>query len=294
MTANEMLNSYAPMIEAGLKEALPSKRCLQKNVVEAMEYALLGGGKRIRPALVLEFYRQCGGNIYDALPFACAVEMIHTYSLIHDDLPCMDNDDMRRGRPSCHIAFSEEIALLAGDALLSLAFETAAKTCHDHMEPEQILKAIEALGRASGAKGMVGGQVIDLQYEDKVVTLDILQKMHEGKTAAMIRVCGEIGCLLAGGKPEQLRAALGYCGCIGLTFQIVDDILDATSTSEILGKPAGSDAVNGKNTYYTLLGPEKCQNAIRQLTEQARQEASAFLDSETLCLFAEYLAERTA
>lgn len=283
-------------IEEKLEAYVPQTNALYHRLLEAMRYSLLDGGKRIRPLLVLEFCRLCGGEPKTALPFACALEMVHTYSLIHDDLPCMDNDDMRRGRPSNHKAFGEDLALLAGDALLTLAFETM-------LSPETIVqagaeRAAEAAGRlasAAGAHGMVGGQVIDLASEGRQVPLETLQIMDECKTGALILAAAEMGCILAGAGEQQRQAAKQYASAIGLAFQIVDDILDVTGTTEDLGKKAGSDAENQKSTYVTLLGLEKARQTVRELTNQAIHALDIFEDQEVkseLVQLAEFLASR--
>ncbi|MCI9575936.1 MAG: polyprenyl synthetase family protein [Clostridiales bacterium] len=283
-------------IEEKLDSYVPKTDTLYRNLIEAMRYSLLDGGKRIRPLLVLEFCQLCGGEVSKAMPFACALEMIHTYSLIHDDLPCMDNDDMRRGRPSNHKAFGEGLALLAGDALLTLAFETM-------LSPESIAlagtqPAAEAAGTlacAAGAHGMVGGQVIDLASEGQQIPLEILQLMDECKTGSLIVAAAEMGCILAGASQEKRQAARKYASAIGLAFQIVDDILDVTGTTEDLGKKAGSDADNQKSTYVTLLGLEKAQEAALELTHQAVEALDIFEEGEEkqgLAELAEYLASR--
>jgi geranylgeranyl diphosphate synthase type II len=270
MSFEIMMNEYAEMVNNALYNFLPSKDCLQKNVVEAMRYSVEAGGKRIRPVLLLEFCRVCGGDIVSALPFACAIEMIHTYSLIHDDLPCMDDDDLRRGKPSCHVKFGEATALLAGDALLSLAFETAlCNNGNSKIKSENIIAAVCELARASGANGMVGGQIIDLEFENKKASLTVIEQMHSKKTGAMIAAAAKMGCIIANASEEKTIAASEFAKKIGLAFQIVDDILDATSSDEKLGKPVGSDNGNDKSTYVTHLGIEKSQMLANRLTTDA-------------------------
>lgn len=283
-------------IEEQLERYVPQTDALYHRLLEAMRYSLLDGGKRIRPLLVLEFCRICGGDAQKAIPFACALEMVHTYSLIHDDLPCMDDDDMRRGRPSNHNVFGENLALLAGDALLTLAFETM-------LAPESVTqvgagRAAEAAGvlaRAAGAHGMVGGQVIDLASEGQQVPLETLQTMDECKTGALILAAAEMGCILAGASEEQKQAAGQYASTIGLAFQIVDDILDVTGTTEDLGKKAGSDAENQKSTYVTLLGLEQARQTVCDLTKKAIGALEIFEEQEVkkdLVELAEFLASR--
>lgn len=285
---------YLPMIEEALKRYLPRENCLQKELCSAMEYSLLAGGKRIRPILTLEFCRLCGGELEEALPFACAVEMVHTYSLIHDDLPCMDNDDLRRGRASNHKVFGEDMALLAGDALLTLAFETM-------LSPESILKAGAAraasaagiLARAAGSDGMVGGQVIDLMSEDQSVSIDILQVMDRAKTGALIKASALMGCVVAGADEQKLAAAGTFTDNIGLAFQIVDDILDVTGQTAKLGKKVGSDENNKKSTYVSLLGLEAARDTVIKLTDTAVSALSSFnMGTEFLTDLAYSLANR--
>ena len=279
--------NYLDEINSALKEYLPTADDV---VSQAMRYSVENGGKRIRPALLLEFCRVCGGDYKKAVPFACALEMIHTYSLIHDDLPCMDNDDFRRGKPSCHIAFGEEYALLAGDALLTLAFETAMKS---NLSAEITVKAAKELAKAAGVMGMVGGQVLDLQNEGKKVGVSDLQKTDELKTGELIRAACVLGCVCAGADDKKIAAAEKYAHDIGIAFQIVDDILDVTSDEETLGKPIGSDEENQKSTYVSLLGIEKSRKAAEELTLNAQKALDAFDgDVSSLKDFAEKLKNR--
>jgi len=265
------------MVNAKLAEYLPEEDIPQADVITAMRYSLLGDGKRIRPVLVLEFCRICGGDEQTALPFACAVEMIHTYSLIHDDLPCMDDDDMRRGRPSNHKVFGEDTALLAGDALLTMAFETMLSEESVRLAGAQrASKAAGYLARAAGAHGMVGGQVIDLMSEGRSISLETLKKMDEGKTGALILASAQMGCVLAGADDRRMAAAENYARAIGLAFQIVDDILDVTGDAQTLGKPVGSDSGNNKCTYVSLMGLENAEKAAEELTAAAVEALSGF------------------
>lgn len=259
-------------------------------MLDAMSYSLSNGGKRIRPVLTLEFCRLCGGNYADAIPFAIGVEMIHTYSLIHDDLPCMDNDDMRRGKPSSHKVYGEANALLAGDGLLTLAFETvlSAKISAD----KKAMAALE-LAKAAGVSGMIGGQVMDLSNEGKRVSLDVIKATDRLKTGEMIRVAAVMGCIAAGADSEKIAAAEKYCENIGLAFQIVDDILDVTSDDVTLGKPVGSDSENLKSTYVSHLGVEKSDEYARELTEKAKSALDIFgSEGEFLSELADRLSER--
>lgn len=290
---NKMLQRYLKDIEAALSEYVSFPSCEEENVCQAMQYALLDGGKRIRPVLTLEFCRVCGGEIKNAMPFACALEMIHSYSLIHDDLPCMDDDDMRRGKPSCHKKFGESTALLAGDALLTLAFETALSGKNEGAELSRTVKAAGVLAQAAGMRGMVGGQAIDLNSEGKSVGIETLKKMDEKKTGALIYAACTIGCITAGACEKQINAARTYAACIGLAFQIVDDILDKTSTPEMLGKPIGSDDVNSKSTYVSLLGIEESKRLVEQLTDEACAALGVFgAQADDLAQFARDLAKR--
>lgn len=286
--------TYAAAVEERLKCCLPEEKLTQAGLFDSMRYSLLAGGKRIRPVLLLEFCRLCGGDPNAALPFACAVEMIHTYSLIHDDLPCMDNDVMRRGRPSNHVVFGEAEALLAGDALQTLAFETM-------LSPESVravgadraAAAAGVLARAAGARGMAGGQEIDLKSEGKRLSEEELRNMDALKTGALIRASAEAGCVLAGAGGEKRKAAELYSSSIGLAFQIVDDILDETESSEALGKPAGSDRGNNKSTYVSLMGIERAEETVGKLTETAVSALKCFgPEGAYLAGLAEQLASR--
>ena len=290
----QCLKKNAQRTETALAGSLPKKGGLQNRVVEAMEYALLGGGKRIRATLVMEFARACGVEDERVLPFACAVEMVHAYSLIHDDLPCMDDDDMRRGKPSCHKVYGEDIALLAGDGLLSLAFETLLSADMRAIGAQNMLLAARELAWASGAEGMVGGQVIDLESEGKAIDRNTLETMHRGKTGAMIVVSALLGCYAAGVDATCRDAARAYASRIGMAFQIIDDILDVEGDAALLGKPIGSDAENEKTTFYTLLGPNAARAEAARLTEEAKAAVQKKFgtSADTLCELADYLLAR--
>lgn len=287
----EVLQWYGAMVEKALDRAMPREECPQREVFEACRYSLLAGGKRIRPCLLLEFYRLCGGNPQDALAFACGLEMIHTYSLIHDDLPCMDNDDYRRGRPSNHKIYGAGMATLAGDALLTRAFEVMLS--QDRIPPERAMKAAAYIAGCSGVYGMIGGQVQDLALEERRATEAQLTRMVDGKTAALLRAACVGGCLLAGGEEPQLRAAEDYASALGLAFQLRDDVLDVTGSSVELGKNTGSDAANGKSTFVTLYGLEGCARQLEKLTERAVRAAETFRDHAFLAQLAQELARRT-
>lgn len=275
---------YQIMIETALKSYLPHGEYTEKTLIDSMDYSLMCGGKRIRPLLTLLFCELCSEETKKALPYACAVEMIHTYSLIHDDLPCMDDDDYRRGKPSNHKVYGEDIATLSGDALQSLAFEIMlSDEAVEKVSAKRAAKAAYTLAKYSGALGMVGGQVIDIESEGKNADLDILQEMDEKKTAALIKASCEMGCIVGGADEEKINAATQYAHCIGLAFQIMDDILDVTSTSEELGKPVGSDNDNEKSTYVSLLGIDKCKTLVDELTAKAINALNVF-DKDTTAL----------
>lgn len=277
---------YINLVNTRLSELLKGENDI---VYEAMKYSVENGGKRIRPVLVLESCKMCGGDISSALDVACALEMIHTYSLIHDDLPCMDDDDMRRGKPSCHVKFGEEYALLAGDALLTYAFEVIAGADIDDTKK---VKAISCLSRNAGFSGMVGGQVIDLQSEGKKISYDTLREMHSKKTGALIRCAVTLGCICAGADEATTDALINYADNIGYAFQAVDDILDVVSTEEVLGKPIGSDAECEKTTYVTLFGVEKAKQIADELTQNAIKSIDSFENSDFLVRLAKELTER--
>ncbi|MBQ3203058.1 MAG: polyprenyl synthetase family protein [Clostridia bacterium] len=256
---------------------MPATGGLQTVVAEAMAYACADGGKRIRPVLTLEFCRLCGGAPEAAMPAAAAIEMIHSYSLVHDDLPCMDNSLLRRGKPSTHAVYGETMALLAGDGLLNLAFETILSPKNrGSLTADGVLGAASALADAAGIDGMVGGQVIDLDSEGKNIDLATLEALQRGKTAALLIAACVMGARLAGATPEQEQAARTFGEGIGLSFQIIDDILDVTASAEKLGKPVGSDAENEKTTYVSLLGLEAARRLAAQRTAEAVAALSVF------------------
>ncbi len=280
------MDKYIKLINSALDSYLPDSDDI---VSQAMRYSVENGGKRVRPSLLLAFCELCSGDVKKALPFACALEMIHTYSLIHDDLPCMDDDDFRRGKPSCHIKFGYEYALLAGDALLTLAFETALKA---ELPAELVVKATKELAIASGWAGMVGGQVIDLQNEGKQVKVEDVIKMYNLKTGELIRAACVIGCIAAGAVSKVPYATV-YAHSVGLAFQIKDDILDITSDSVTLGKPVGSDEENKKCTYVSLKGLEESVRVVSVLTEEAKAVLDNFdSDSSALKAFADKMEKR--
>lgn len=263
------IKSLKDTIEDALRHHLPVNSDNSQVLVDAMRYAALSGGKRIRPLLVCATCTGLGGNLENALAPACAVEFIHAYSLLHDDLPAMDNDDLRHGLPSGHVKFGEANAILAGDALLTLAFETMANAPISRTDVR--LTAIQLLAEAAGWQGMVGGQVFDIESEDKQLSLTQLQAMHAGKTGALIRVSVQIGALFGNAKVDAETYVLltEFASRIGLAFQIIDDVLDVTQSTETLGKPAGSDEKARKSTYTSLLGVDQARSQAEELLNDA-------------------------
>ena len=293
MTRN--LDDYVKLINEKLFDFLPEKDIIQNSIVNAMEYSLLAGGKRLRPVLTMSFCEACGGNIETAIPFACAVEMIHTYSLIHDDLPCLDNDFLRRGRPSNHVANGEAMALLAGDALLTRAFEImlSAETIK-LVGADVVLKAADCLAKNSGVYGMIGGQVIDLLSGGKNLNQIELDKMHSLKTGALISAAAQIGCIVANADKEKIIAAQNYAQLIGLAFQIVDDILDVEGNQEIVGKTLKKDKNQNKLTFVGCYGVDASRMMAKELVSEAKDLISAFGDkSSDLQNLADFIVERT-
>ena len=286
MTANE----YKKYVDAKLSEYFKPLGLSYDGLLESMHYSLTAGGKRIRPMLVLEFCRISGGNIEKTLPVACAIEMLHTYSLIHDDLPCMDNDALRRGKPTNHVVYGECTATLAGDALQAEAFGTIARS---QLPAEARVTCVEILADAVGSDGMCAGQYLDMVGEHKLLSEDELNDINSRKTGSLLTAACRMGVAAAGGNKAMLDAAAQYGACVGAAFQIRDDILDVISTSEELGKPIGSDAQEHKNTYMTLLGEYKCMQMIEKLTDQAKNAiAGAFEDTKFLCELADSMVTR--
>lgn len=286
MTANE----YKKYVDAKLSEYFKPSGLSYDGLLESMHYSLTAGGKRIRPMLVLEFCRISGGNIEKTLPVACAIEMLHTYSLIHDDLPCMDNDALRRGKPTNHVVYGECTATLAGDALQAEAFGTIARS---QLPAEARVTCVEILADAVGSDGMCAGQYLDMVGEHKLLSEDELNDINSRKTGSLLTAACRMGVAAAGGNEAMLEAAAQYGACVGAAFQIRDDILDVISTSEELGKPIGSDAQEHKNTYMTLLGEYKCMKMIEKLTDQAKNAiAGTFEDTKFLCELADSMVTR--
>lgn len=287
----DMTNAeYKNLIDSKLSEYFNAESLSYDGLLDSMHYSLTAGGKRIRPMLVLEFCRISGGEVEKAIPVACAIEMLHTYSLIHDDLPCMDNDDLRRGKPTNHVVYGECTATLAGDALQAAAFGTIV---HSKLTDEAKVSCIAILADAVGCDGMCAGQYLDMLGESKKLTEDELNDINSHKTGALLTAACCMGVAAAGGSEEMLEAASQYGAALGEAFQIRDDILDVISTSEELGKPIGSDAQEHKNTYMALLGEEKCMEKIEKLTEQAKAALNGvFTDKEFLCNLADLMVTR--
>lgn len=293
MDLNALLKDYKQMVENRIEELFPEADCSYNEVIKAARYSLLNGGKRIRPVIMMEFCKLCGGNPKDALDFAVALEMIHTYSLIHDDLPCMDNDDMRRGKPSCHKAYGEDIALLSGDALLTEAFFVASNA---RVSADKRLNAISFLSTNAGVHGMIGGQVLDLSFEESKPDAAALQDMYMRKTGALLIAAASIGCITAGKCDEEtLKSAAKYGYNLGLAFQIVDDILDVTANEEVLGKPVGSDDKNNKTTFVSLYGLSEAFAIAAQLSNSALDALDEIGgDTEALYEITNYLLDRNS
>lgn len=286
---DNILKNDIRKVENSLLSYIPDAKDGQFSVAEAMRYSLINGGKRIRPVLALEFARACGGSRDDCLALACALEYIHTYSLIHDDLPCMDNDDLRRGKPSCHKQFDEATALLAGDALLTHAFEIVSDC---DLSDDKKVMAISLLSQNSGVAGMIGGQVIDLLFEQGNPALKDLLTVYKLKTGALISAACLLGCISAGASSEQLSAASKFAYSLGIAFQIQDDVLDIIGDQDKLGKPVGSDADNSKKTYASIVGIEKAKQDVKKLTDNAVAQLKFFEDTEFIELLAYKLISR--
>ena len=292
MNIKTYLVSRQKLVERALDRYLPKANTKPATLHRAMRYSLFAGGKRLRPILCLAAAEACGGKIGNALPLACALECIHTYSLVHDDLPSMDNDDFRRGRPTCHKIFGDGIAILAGDALLTIAFEIASNAKPTSRYDTSIL--LREIAVAAGSQKLIAGQVADLEAEGKNVKRDQLQFIHQNKTAAILKSSVRLGAMSANADARKLSAVTRFGQGLGLAFQIIDDILDVTQTSEILGKSAGKDVAAKKATYPAVIGPEKSRAEARRLTHQAHNALSVFSSrqAEPLHALANYLLER--
>ena len=286
------LREAREQVEAELERIYPKEGGIATKLYEAIRYSLLEGGKRIRATLVIETCKMLGGRAEAAIPFACAVEMIHTYSLIHDDLPCMDDDDMRRGKPTNHKVFGEACATLAGDGLLTDAFSVCAM--NPYVNGDCAATAVALLSGAAGSFGMVKGQICDLYGETHPLTEEQLVELHMGKTGAMICVAVQLGCLAAGFAPDSeiTERLTVFARNIGLVFQIVDDILDVTSTSEVLGKRVGADANRNKTTFMSFFSPEEARAYAEKLTEDAIGQLETIDGSERLAALALMLCKR--
>lgn len=270
MNFKEICAGKVKEIEEILVKYLPKQEGYQKTIMEAMEYSLMAGGKRLRPMLMMESFRLFGGCGEVIEPFMAAQEMIHTYSLVHDDLPAMDNDEYRRGRKTTHIVYGEDMGILAGDALLNYAFETASLAFEIAPEKSpEIGRAIRIMSKKSGIYGMIGGQVVDVQSSGTKITKEILDFIYELKTSALIESSMMVGAVLAGASEEEIRLVEGIAKRVGIAFQIQDDVLDVTSTPEVLGKPVLSDEKNEKTTYVTLAGLEGAKGEVERISGEA-------------------------
>ena len=294
MQMNKKIEEFSQLIEENLYKYFNTYFDEYKILFDSMEYSVKNGGKRVRPLLTMLFCDACGGDPLKAVQLAVAVEYIHTYSLIHDDLPCMDDDDYRRGKPSNHKVYGEAMALLAGDGLLTAAFERIATWSRAGLiDSDVAINALSELSAYAGSRGMIGGQVIDIQNEDnKDIKLETLMMLDNLKTGALIEAACSLGCIVARSDEDKIQAAKEFASNLGLAFQIKDDILDVTSSFEKLGKAIGSDIENGKTTYVTLLGVEECQKLVDKLTDEALKALDAFENNEALKEYAIYLAKR--
>lgn len=292
MDLKAYLRSRQRKIDRALDRYLPRANTKPATLHKAMRYSLFAGGKRLRPILCLAATEACRGNVDNALPLACALECIHTYSLVHDDLPSMDNDDFRRGRLTCHKVFGDGIAILAGDALLTIAFEIVSRA--KPVPRYNISALLREISVAAGSQKLIAGQVADLEAEGKDVKRDQLKFIHENKTAAILKSSVRLGAMSANADVRKLSAITRFGQQLGLAFQIIDDILDVTQTSEILGKSAGKDVAARKATYPAVIGLEKSRGEARRLTRQAHNALSMFSssDAEPLHALANYLLER--
>jgi len=270
----ELWKKRQELVECALKDELAQTPVLDPILRESMEYSLMAGGKRLRPVLLMAAADAVGADGTKFLPVACALEMIHTYSLIHDDLPAMDDDDYRRGKLTNHMVYGDAVAILAGDALLTLAFTVILR--QKDVSAETLLRVVDEISRAAGAEGMVGGQVLDLRAEGVRISMEELRRVHMGKTGALFHAALRSGAILAGATEKQLAALTSYADHFGLAFQITDDILDVVGTSEEIGKPVGSDEKNHKSTYVSLTSLEEAQELARRTAEEAEKALSIF------------------
>ena len=283
MDINKEIAEHTTQVEAIITKYLPKESGYQKTVMEAMNYSFLAGGKRLRPMLMQETYRLFGGSSDIIEPFMAAIEMIHTYSLIHDDLPAMDNDDYRRGRKTTHVVYGEAMGILAGDALLNFAFETACKGLMQDVGNPAVARAVQILAQKAGIYGMLGGQVVDVESEGQPLEREKLDFIYDLKTGALIEASMLIGAVLAGASEKEQQVILQVAKDVGLAFQIQDDILDVTSDMETLGKPIGSDEKNHKTTYVTIRGLAQAQKDVEKISER-ELEGVASLSEENVFL----------
>lgn len=291
MDISNYLHIQSQLIEKHLDQLVPLSHGPYQHLTEAARYALLGGGKRLRPILALTTVKMLGGDLSAALSAACTLELIHTYSMIHDDLPCMDNDDFRRGKPTVHRKYTEGHAVLTGDFLLTYAFEVLATD--KHLSPEKKVKLIATLSKQSGGEGMIGGQVLDLACEGKKITLETLRLLHRNKTGALITASVEFGGILADATDQQLSCLRQFGENVGLAFQVVDDILDVTSSQIKHGRAVASDVINEKSTYVTLLGLEQAQAFALNFYNQAIKALKPLpFDTSLLINLADFVLHR--
>ena len=269
MTGAERLRERTETAEAAVKKYLPPAEGFQKTVLDAMDYSVNAGGKRLRPVMMMESYRMFGGRGEEIEPFMAAIEMIHTSSLIHDDLPCMDNDTLRRGKPTAWVKYGYDMAVLAGDGLMIYAFETAAKALDLGADPARVARCMGILAEKTGIYGMIGGQTVDVELTDKPIPEDKLDFIYRLKTGALLEASFMIGAVLAGAGEEEVKTVEEIASLVGLAFQIQDDILDVTSSAEVLGKPVLSDEKNHKTTYVTLKGLEKAREDGKEISRRA-------------------------
>ncbi len=289
-TLLDRMHDAAALCEETMRRYFAEKDTKKTTLYRAMEYGVMGGGKRIRPFLTLEFCRMLGGSDAAALPYAAAIEMIHNFSLIHDDMPCMDNDDLRRGRPTTHKAFGEAQALIAGDALIFAAFDCALSGAADAAAQN---RAVRELAVAAGADGMCEGQMIDMESDGVQIPFERLLELHAHKTGALIRAAAKLGVIAAGGDDAAMAAADTYGRGIGLAFQIVDDVLDACGSTETLGKPVGSDAKNEKSTFLSFMSADDALAYAARVTKEATDAIKGYPASGTLISLGEWLLHRT-
>lgn len=269
MTGAERLRERTETAEAAVRKYLPPAEGFQKTVLDAMDYSVNAGGKRLRPVMMMESYRMFGGRGEEIEPFMAAIEMIHTSSLIHDDLPCMDNDTLRRGKPTAWVKYGYDMAVLAGDGLMIYAFETAAKALDLGADPARVARCMGILAEKTGIYGMIGGQTVDVELTDQPIPEDKLDFIYRLKTGALLEASFMIGAVLAGAGEEEVKTVEEIASLVGLAFQIQDDILDVTSSAEVLGKPVLSDEKNHKTTYVTLKGLEKAREDGKEISRRA-------------------------